>query len=323
MHSAKVAKKCKKTLYNFTELKYNTAINQNPEGKPLPKMKGNVIMKKYIALLLALVLCIACFAGCTKPADKTDGTKGSEGAKAPEAKTIVVGYTIYEPMNYKDETGKLVGFDTELAEAVFAKLGYKVLFQEIKWENKYTDVNAGTIDCIWNGFTCNSKDDDGIARTEKVDFSYNYMENRQVIVTKADAGIATAEDLKGKMGAAEGGSAGESYGKEFEGATIKAFDVQTKCIFEVNAGTADFAVVDAQLAKSYCGQGDYANLKIVEGLESDVEYYAIGFKKGSDLTAQVNSTLEALAKDGTIAAIAAKYPKVQNSVITDFADQKK
>ena len=263
-------------------------------------------MKKYIALLLALLVVLSCFAGCSL-----------------KEKTIVVGYTNYAPMNYKDENGKLVGFDTELAEAVFTKLGYKVLFQEIDWKAKYTDLNSGAIDCVWNGFTANCADDeDGIQRAEKVDFSYNYMENRQVIVVKKGSGIAAAADLNGKQGAAESGSAGESYGNSFEGAAIKGFDVQTKCIFEVNSGTADFAVVDAQLAKSYVGKGDYQDLEIVDSLSSDVEFYAIGFKKGSALTAKVNEQLEALAKDGTIMALAEKYG-VATTVITDFSDQKK
>jgi polar amino acid transport system substrate-binding protein len=278
-------------------------------------------MKKIIALVLALTVLAACFAGCA-PSNPQD--QENTGDTQAQEKTVVVGYTIYEPMNYKDDSGKLVGFDTELAEAVFGKLGYKVIFQEIDWKAKYTDLNAGTIDCVWNGFTCNTADDDGVQRSEKVDFSYNYMENRQVIVVKKDSGIAAVADLAGKLGAAEAGSAGESYGKSLEGVkeeNIKGFDVQTKCIFEVNAGTADFAVVDAQLAKSYVGKGDYAALQIVEALSSEVEYYAIGFKKGSELTAQVNAQLEALAADGTIKALAEKYG-VANTAITDFADQK-
>ena len=93
------------------------------------------------------------------------------------------------------------------------------------------------------------------------------------------------------------------------------------CIKEVNAGAQDFAAVDAQLAKSYVGKGDYADLMIVEDLSSDVEYYAIGFKKGSDLTAKVNAQLEALGKDGTITKLAKKY-KVETTAIIDFADQK-
>ena len=217
--------------------------------------------------------------------------------------------------------GKLIGFDTELAEAVFGNLGYTVIFQEIDWSSKYTDLDSNTIDCVWNGFTCNTADDDGVLRSEKVDFSYNYMENRQVIVAKKDAGIASAADLSGKVAAVESGSAGESYAKGFEGVTVKGFLKQTDCLFEVNAGTADFAVLDAQLAKSYAGQGDYAELAIVDALSSDVEYYAIGFKKGSDLTAKVNEQLEKLGADGTIAKLAEKY-EVANTAITDFADQK-
>ncbi len=275
-------------------------------------------MKKYIALFLAALMAVACFAGCAQQGtpDNTAGT-----TEDTDKRIIVVGYTIYEPMNYFDENNKLIGYDTELAEAVFAKLGYEVLFQEIKWESKYTDLNADAIDCVWNGFTANCADDDGVQRADKVDFSYNYMENRQAVVVKKDSGIAVAADLDGKMGAAEAGSAGESYGAEFEGATIKGFDVQTKCIFEVNAGTADFAIVDSQLAKSYVGKGDYENLQIVEELSSDVEYYAIGFKKGNPLMKEVNEQLEALAKDGTIAKLAEKYG-VATTAITDFSDQK-
>ena len=260
-------------------------------------------MKRIIALLMA-VLMLCCFVACGE-----------------EEKTIVVGYTLYEPMNYLDESGKLVGFDTELAEKVFGNLGYKVVFQEIIWDSRYTDLESGTIDCIWNGFTCNAKDDDGVLRSEKVDFSYNYMENRQVVVVKNDSGIASADDLQGKLGVAESGSAGEGYAEGFEGTNFKGFTKQTDCLFEVNAGTADFAVLDEQLAKSYAGKGDYANLTIVDALTSDLEYYAIGFEKGSDLTAKVNAELEKLGADGTIASIGEKYG-VAHTVITNFADQK-
>ena len=264
-------------------------------------------MKKLIAILLAVALLAVGFAGCAS--SKND------------KETIVVGYTIYAPMNYLDEAGELIGYDTDLAKAVFENLGYNVVFKEIDWNSKYVDLASGTIDCVWNGFTCNTADDDGVMRSEKVDFSYNYMENRQVIVVKKDAGITSAADLSGKVAAVESGSAGETYAKSFEGVTTKGFTKQTDCLFEINAGTCDFAVLDAQLAKSYAGKGDYASLSIVEELSSDVEYYAIGFKKGSELTAKVNAELEKLAADGTIAQIAEKYG-VTNTTITDFSDQK-
>jgi len=271
------------------------------------KRNEDKIMKKIIALSLALIMCIFCLASCKTTEEK--------------AETIVVGYTIYAPMNYFDENNKLIGFDTELAEAVFTNLGYEVIFQEINWDSRYTDLNSNTIDCVWNGFTCNSADKDGILRSEKVDFSYNYMENRQVIVVKNDSNVTSAEDLAGKLAAVESGSAGESYATGFEGVTTKGCIKQTDCLLEVNAGSADFAVLDAQLAKSYAGKGDYANLVIIDELSSDVEYYAIGFKKGSELTAKVNAELEKLAANGTIATLATKYG-VENTAITDFSDQK-
>ena len=260
-------------------------------------------MKKLLALLLCLIMVFS-FAAC--------GNK----------ETVVVGYTIYEPMNYLDDSGKLIGYDTELAEKVFGNLGYNVVFKEIKWENKYTELDSGNINCIWNGFTCNTADDDGVARANKVDFSYNYMENLQVVVVKDDAKINEAKDLKGKIADAEIGSAGETYAKTFKNVVFKGSTKQTDCLLSVKTGNADFAVVDAQLAKSYCGKGDYANLKIVDALSSDVEYYGIGFKKGSDLTAKVNAELEKLGADGTIAELAEKYG-VSTTAIKDFADQKK
>ena len=259
-------------------------------------------MKKIIALLMVAAM-LFCFAGC-----------GGE-------KTVVVGYTIYAPMNFLDDSGELVGFDTELAKAVFEGLGYKVVFKEIDWKSKYTELDSDTINCIWNGFTANAADDDGVQRSEKVDFSYNYMENLQVVVAKTNSGIATKADLNGKIGDAEIGSAGETYAKDFEGITFKGAIKQTDCLLSVKSGNADFAVVDAQLAKSYCGKGDYADLAIVDALTSDVEYYAIGFKKGSELTAKVNAELENLLANGKIQELAVKYG-VENTTLKSYADQK-
>ena len=272
-------------------------------------------MKKILALVMAAFMMVACFASCT-PKDKDNGSSAAPSTE----KVLTIGYTLYEPMNYKDADGELIGFDTELAEAVCKKLGYTPVFKLIDWNNKYVDVNAGTIDCIWNGFTANTKDDDGVARADKVDFSYNYMGNKQVVVVK-DAKVSSAADLKGKIGAAEKGSAGETYAKGFNGATIKGVTYQTDALMEVNSGTAQFAVLDEQLAKSMCGKGDYSSLKIVDGISSEAEYYAIGFKKNSELKDLVNGALEALAADGTISAIAQKY-NVVNTTVVDFSDQK-
>jgi len=262
-------------------------------------------MKRLIAFLMIAVMLFS-FASC-----------GGE-------KTVVVGYTNYEPMNYKNEKGELVGFDTDLAKAVFEKMGYKVTFKLIDWDQKYTELNSGTIDCIWNGFTANTADDDGVARAEKVDFSYNYMRNKQVIVTTAALApsVTTKESLKGKVGAVEESSAGDSFLEELVGATKKGVTSQLDAMRELALNTADFVVVDDQLARAYVGKGDYASLKIVEAVSGTEEFYAIGFKKESALTEKVNKALEELAADGTIASLATTYG-VSNTVITDFADQKK
>ena len=287
-------------------------------------------MKKILALILAALMLVS-FAACaadpaetaTAPADDaTNETAANDEAK-DDAKSVVVGYTIYEPMNY-EENGKLVGFDTELAEAVYEKLGYKVVFKLIDWDQKYTELNSGAINCIWNGFTANTKDDDGVARADKVDFSYNYMGNKQVIVAKADFAkeIKDTKSFAGKVGAVENGSAGDTYlGEKLEGAIKKGVTSQLDAMKELSMGTVDFVVVDEQLAKAYVGKGDYADLEISEKVFSDAEYYAIGFKKGSDLTAKVNGALEELAADGTIEKLAKKYG-VENTAITDFSDQK-
>ena len=261
-------------------------------------------MKKILAFLLVVVMAACMFAACD------------------QSETIVVGYTVYKPMNYTDDNGEFVGFDTDLAKAVFEKLGYKVIFKEIDWNNKYQELNAGTIDCIWNGFTANSSDSDGIARSEKVDFSYNYMLNKQVVVTTKEiaATITGFDSFAGKIGAVEEGSAGDSYLAQLTGSSKAGFTSQLDALQEVSLGTADFVVLDEQLANAYVGKGDYANLEVVTSLSGDPEYYAIGFKKGSELTAKVNAVLEELAADGTIANIANKYNLV--TAITDFSDQK-
>jgi polar amino acid transport system substrate-binding protein len=276
-------------------------------------------MKKILALVLAALMLVS-FAACTKAPAETE-TAGATEESAD--KVAVIGYTIYEPMNY-EENGELVGFDTDLAKAVFSKMGYKPVFKLIDWDQKYTELNAGTITCIWNGFTANTADDDGVARADKVDFSYNYMGNKQVIVAKSDLAktIADTNALSGKVGAVESSSAGDTYLTEkLTGAIKKGVTSQLDAMKELSMGAVDFVVVDEQLAKAYVGKGDYASFEIAENVYSDAEYYAIGFKKGSELTKLVNIALEELAEEGTIARLAEKYDVV-NTTITDFADQK-
>ena len=257
-------------------------------------------MKKTLAIILSLLMLATCvaFAGCAKKDN------------AAEKDTLVCGVTIFENMNELDENGEWTGFETEFAQAVAAKIGMEVSFQEIDWTQKYNELASGNIDCIWNGFTANSSEKDGTPRNELVDFTYGYMLNQQCVVIKADnaEAIKSEADLAGKTAGVEGGSAGEAYAAGIIGdGKIETYPAQVKSFLEVKTGAVDFAVVDIVLAQNICGNGDYADLMIVEDIVLDSEIYAVGFEKGSELTAKVNTAIEELFADGTIAALAEKY----------------
>ena len=137
------------------------------------------------------------------------------------------------------------------------------------------------------------------------------------------ATVVDTSSLADKVGAVEAKSAGDTFLTDnLTGAIKNGVKSQLDAMRELALGTADFVVVDDQLAKAYVGTGDYKDLVIVETITGTEEFYAIGFKKGSELTAKVNAALEELAADGTIARLAEEYG-VSNTAITDFADQKK
>ncbi|MBO5374172.1 MAG: transporter substrate-binding domain-containing protein [Clostridia bacterium] len=161
---------------------------------------------------------------------------------------LVIGTTVWAPMNYKDGQGKWVGFDTELAEKVCEKLGVTAEFREIDWDNKLFELEAGTIDCIWNGMTITP------AISSACEVSGAYMINGQVIVIKEGA-FANASELAGKQVAVEGGSAGEQQATEkLTGSTIKPVGAQTDALLEVKAGTSSACVIDYVMAKSLLGK---------------------------------------------------------------------
>lgn len=276
-------------------------------------------MKKFLTLLLTALMAVACCFGLTACGDEEGG---SSNVVDVTTKTITVGYTDYAPMNYT-ENGILKGFDTELALMVFNALGYEVRFKLIDWNNKYLELNGGTIDCIWNGFTANVPDDDGIQRADKVDFSLNYMQNAQCIVRKNAPEVNSWSDFAGKSVAFELSSAADSLiSSKLENVNVnkKGVTSQMDAIREVNQGTANYAIVDILLAQSIVGTNDYAGLTINQGIAIDAEYYAIGFKKNSPLTAKVNIMLQAFAATGQLQELANKYG-VGTSVITDFSSQ--
>ena len=279
-------------------------------------------MKKLISLLLAagmaasLAACGATATVSESAAESTADAASTAEAAETEAEaadsdlayiqdkgTMTIGYTVYAPMNYTDENGEFVGFDTELATAVCEQLGVKPEFVEIDWNTKIVELDAKSIDCIWNGMTLT---DDIMANTA---CTQAYAKNAQVVVMKADAGYTSTADLVGKTVVAEAGSAGETTVQEDENlsqADYVSKSVQTDCLMEVAAGTADAAVLDLTLASAMIGEGtDYADLAIVD--ELNAEEYGVAFRKGSDVAAAVDAAFEALKADGTMQALADKY----------------
>lgn len=271
-------------------------------------------MKKFLTVLLIAVMGAAmavCLVAC--------GNNDSDYAKIKEKGYFVVGFTYYQPMNYVvDDT--LAGFDTEFAQAVAEKLGLEVKFQEIKWGQKYSELNSGAIDCIWNGFTANCADEDGIQRGDKVSLSYYYMDNAQCVVTKTTAlsSYTSAESLSGKTAAVETGSAGAAYATS-AGATLVGKTSQMDTLSEVKSGAVDFIVIDKLMAQKIIGTGDFTDLSIVEAIDIESEKYAVGMRKGSDFTAEINACIKTLAEEGKLAEIAKKYD-LENVLITEYAD---
>jgi len=257
------------------------------------------MMKKLLCLALVAMMMLA-FASCGEKAD-------SDLAYIKEKGSMVIGYTVYAPMNYTDDNGKFTGFDTELAEAVCEKLGVTPEFVEIDWDTKEIELNAKNIDCIWNGFTITEE------REENLDFTTPYIENKQVVVIR-NADVDTYVDAASLANAklvAEIASAGESAiadDADLSKAEYTAVAKQTDALMEVKAKTADAAVLDVTLANAMVGEGTgYEDLTIVEGLDLAVEFYGVGFRTGSDVVAAVNSAFAELVADGTMEALGQKY----------------
>ena len=273
-------------------------------------------MKRLVSAFLAgaMALSLAACGGAASTSTVASSASASGSAAASETAAsdldyikekgkMVIGYTVYEPMNYTDADGNFTGFDTELATAVCEKLGVEPEFVEINWDTKVVELDAKSIDCIWNGMTL-TDDIMANAATTKA-----YAKNAQVVVVKDGTDYSSTADLVGKTVVAEAGSAGEAAIEGDENlaqADYISKSVQTDCLLEVAAGTADAAVLDLTLANAMIGEGtDYASLKIVD--ELNAEEYGVAFRKGSDAAAAVDAAFDELKADGTMQALADKY----------------
>ena len=272
-------------------------------------------MKKILSLLLAfsLALSLAACGGSASTSAAASASGSAAGSASAAAGSdldyikgkgkMVIGYTVYEPMNYTDVDGNFTGFDTELATAVCAKLGVEPEFVEINWDTKVVELDAKSIDCIWNGMTLTDDIMQNTATTKA------YAKNAQVVVVKDGTDYTSTADLVGKTVVAEAGSAGEAAIEGDENlaqADYVSKSVQTDCLMEVAAGTADAAVLDLTLANAMIGEGtDYADLKIVD--ELNAEEYGVAFRKGSDVAEAVDNAFDELKADGTMQTLADKY----------------
>ena len=242
-------------------------------------------MKKWFALLLAVIMVAACLAGCAAK-DK-----------------FVVGITDYAPMDYKDENGEWTGFDAEFARLFAEELGQEIEFFVITdWGKKFVELADGNIDCVWNGMTITEE------ALLNASVSDPYVINAQVIVMKADVvgNYTDTESLKGLTFAVESGSAGEAALVDLGITGFTALQDQTSALMEVKAGTAQACVIDITMAGAMTGEGtNYADL--APGISLTSEEYGVAFRKDSDITAEFNKIMAKLMADGTLQALADKY----------------
>lgn len=257
-------------------------------------------MKKGTLLTVMLLLAATlAFATGQAEAETDDWTYIQEKGE------MIVGITIFPPMNYYDDDGELIGFETEFTKAVCEILGVTPEFVEINWDTKEIELAAKNIDAIWNGMTVTPE------REENVLFSTPYIRNMQVTVVKgANADQFTSkESLNSAAIAVEVGSAGEDAARDqVDGASVISVAKQTDALLEVKAGTADAAILDYTLAAALTGPGgDYADLVIADDMYFAIEEYAVAFRLGSSIVPRVNDAIAQLVADGTLNRIAEKY----------------
>ena len=260
-------------------------------------------MKKYLAGMLCAVMVVSSL-GFAAMADETESF-GVDGL-ATEG-TLVVGFDAeYPPYGYMDDNGDYTGFDLELAEAVCQIEGWELVKTPIDWDSKDMELNSGNIDCIWNGFTMDGRED-------SYTFSVPYVDNSQVICVSDDAGIASLEDLEGKIVGVQADSAAltllEEGGDQADLAAtfgeLQQFADYNTAFAELQAGSLDAVAIDVGVAQYQIkGREGYSILE--ESLNS--EKYAIGFKKGNqDLADIINDDLAILYDEGIFDELAEKY----------------
>ncbi|MDO4677200.1 MAG: amino acid ABC transporter substrate-binding protein [Eubacteriales bacterium] len=251
--------------------------------------------KRTLAVMMAAVMSMGMMAGVTVHADA-------------ESKTLVVGFDAeYPPFGYMDDNGEYVGFDLDVAQKVCDNLGWELVKTPINWDSKDMELNSGNIDCIWNGFTINGREDD-------YTWSDPYLNNEQVMVVAADAGIEKLEDLAGKNVVVQAASAAldalNSDGNKDLTASFASLtenpDYNT-AFMNLDSGAADAIAVDIGVAKYQLAQREEGKYVIMEEpIQS--EQYGIGFAKGNEeLRDTVWAEVMKLYEAGDVTELAEKY----------------
>ena len=268
----------------------------------------------FTAVLMAAAM-VFTMAGCgsSKDADtsakketKTEDSKDKENSD----KQFIVGFDAeYPPYGYKDDNGEYVGFDLDLAQVVCARNGWELVKQPIDWDSKDMELNSGSIDCIWNGFTMTGREDD-------YTWSKPYVDNSIVVVVKEGSGIEKKEDLAGKVVAVQADSSGlaaltdEEDNEENLKLAASFSDLQqvadyNTAFMNLEAGAVDAIVVDIGVA-DYQLESRTGFAMLDDKIRT--EQYAVGFKLGNEeLRDQVQSTLDEMVKDGTFDDVAKKW----------------
>lgn len=259
-------------------------------------------MKKITALLMTAVMVTGLFVGCGAKADNAASTGGKNAGD-----TFTVGFDAeFPPYGYMDESGEYVGFDLDLAQAACDKLGLTLVKQPIAWDSKDMELSSGTIDCIWNGFTINGREDE-------YTWSVPYIDNSQVFVVASTSGIASKTDLAGKnIGVQRDSSAAAALEDEENAemaasfATVTQYDDYNTGFMDLESGAIDALAVDIGVANYQLESRGDAFVKLDEPLST--EQYGIGFLKGNDaLKDQIEAVVLELNADGTVKSLAEKY----------------
>lgn len=251
-----------------------------------------------------LLIAAACIAALAIPSFAA-GADNSLKAVKDKGKLVLGLDDAFPPMGYRDENNNIVGYDIDLAKEVAKRLGVQLVTQPIDWNAKEQELNTNKIDCIWNGFTITDE------RAKAMAFTKPYLRNAQVVVVKKDSGYAKLADLKGKkVGLQAGSSAADALeaAKDFK-ASLKdviEFKDNLTALMDLEAKGVDAVVMDLIVANDNIKRSGKPYAVLSESLSP--ENYGVGFRKGDlALRDAVQATLEAMAKDGTIAKITTQW----------------